>query len=165
MRLNNLRKDQPKDEVIHDDHYENNKQQHQHIYASMDGPKLEASTRSEQGSKIHGNLLFEVGVVIALAIFFRRFWVLHGISLLLISRMLRLCVAWTTYFSDSGILTEIISLGKQLSRTVFKETEKIFQGDSFRLWVMGSSFQVSITIFLSASLLLLTTSPNSVGIF
>lgn len=87
------------------------------------------------------SLLLEIVIVICCSIIFRRLWILHGVSLVLFYRLLETAFAWMMFFFDTGVFHRISHLFKTLSRSAFRETEKMFQGETIRLWIASSSIQ------------------------
>lgn len=88
------------------------------------------------------SLLVEIVIVICCSIIFRRLWILHGVSVVVFFRMLETAFAWMLFFFDTGVFHRISHLFKTLSRSAFKETEKIFKGETIRLWIASSSIQL-----------------------
>jgi hypothetical protein len=98
----------------------------------------------QQGNALNlaDNLFLELIVVIGCAIFFRRLWILHGITIVFLRRMLKLGFAWLDFLLDTGVIHEIMSITRHIFKFAFKNTEKALQGDSLRIFFAASWLQV-----------------------
>jgi hypothetical protein len=116
--------------------------------SSFTNPTSQESSLSTQlqqqdnSPNLADNLFLELIVVIGCAIFFRRSWILHGITIVFLRRMLKLGFAWLDFFLDTGVLHEIMSITRYIFKFAFKNTEKVLQGDSVRMFFAASWLQV-----------------------
>lgn len=118
----------------------------------QNGPLPTKPPEQEKSLTVGDNVFLQLFVVIACAMFFRRLWMLHGITILFLRRMLILGLRWFDFFMDTGVFHEIMSITGYIFRFAFKNTEKVLQGDSLRMFFAASWLQVrkpSIRFFCS----------------
>eukprot|EP00980_Cylindrotheca_fusiformis_P001712 scaffold388_cov114-Cylindrotheca_fusiformis.AAC.21 len=95
----------------------------------------------ELSLKFTDNFLLQLLIVIGLAVFFRRLWILHGITVLFLHRMLTLGFRWFDFFVDTGVFDQVFRITRYIFRFAFKNTEKALQGDSLRILFAASWLQ------------------------
>jgi len=96
---------------------------------------------SSRGLNLGKNLLLEIGLILTFAIVFRRLWILHGITLVFLSRMFKVIFAWIGLCTDTGVFQEMWAVSMSIVKQHTDFLEKLVEGDSFRLFVAGSYIQ------------------------
>ena len=84
----------------------------------------------------------QIYAVVTAAIISRRFWLLHGITIIFVRKILDVLYAWGIYFAASSELKELKQLNFWLINCWLQQAEKAIQGDTLRQALVGSAVKV-----------------------